>query len=377
MAELRELSSKIDGQISQLRELATAKAWGTYSRHSFVMNLSNVIPGLQELKSLFQLSRNELEKNHAPQAQSVSEQVEELNQLIVVLKRNKEMEQARIQKIKSQSIHSVAETITVPELYSDLEQKTLSALLKSAYGAERIRLAERKREPLMQARGPQKNLLDLLEIKEKEIEDLKRKYEEARNKTFLGLVERESAVEIENQLNLLARNLEGKTATTKKLAEHTKEALAGMHRQLQELEAGVAGAEEMQSQMLGKTFELMTLLKKERDYAKKVLLEIQQETLELRNTYSKELFGLQEEKLSLKSTLEDRHAKEMESLRHELREKASLLKHFQETSFSKEKKVGDLEEENDKLRLVNKMLEKHEKVKEKFLKGTKKKKAVK
>ncbi|MBI4210360.1 MAG: hypothetical protein HY544_02530 [Candidatus Diapherotrites archaeon] len=372
MPEIRELCDRIEAKIAQIREKASARKWAGYSRHGFVANLEAIIPEMQELHSLFQISRNEIEKRLEPTRPELGEHLKELNMLITVLKRNREMEEARIGKMREQGINALAESVTVPDLYSDLEQKVLSTLLKSMYMAERMRVFDRRRQNPAQSKGAQRTIFELLEKKEREIDDLRQKYEETRNKTFLGLLEKENSIQVENELNQLGRSLEGRTAITKKMFESTKEAFESLQRQMQEIEERVSSIDDTESQITGKTFELITMLKKERDYAKKILIEIEHDTIQLRNNYSKELLALQEEKASLRASLEEKYGKEAQELKRELWHRNENLKHLHESLSAREKKLSELEEENHRLRLVNKTLAKHEKVKKAF-KGNRRK----
>ena len=175
MPELGQICDKIERQISAIREKAGERAWANFSRPAFVNNVSGIISQLDELYSLFQIARTEADKNPQASRQDIAAHISDMGQLITVLKRNRQMEEERLDKLRTEGINSIAETVTVPALYSDLEQKVLSMLLKSTYAAERLRVSLRKREPGMQARGAQKNILDLLEKKENELEDLRKK----------------------------------------------------------------------------------------------------------------------------------------------------------------------------------------------------------
>ncbi len=367
MPELRQICEQIEKHISEMREKAGSRPWANYSRPAFVNNLATIIPMMEELYSIFQMARTEAEKNPETQKAELGTHIKEMNLLITVLKRNMHMEEERLGKLKAEGINAIAETVTVPDLYSDLEQKTLSMLLRSTYASERLRVFDRKREPALQARGAQKSILELLEKKETELEDLRGKYEETRRNTFLGLAEKESSIEIENLLNEITRKLEAKTGLLIKQFEGAMENMALAQRKLSELEERLLGVEELESQATGKTFELMTMLKKERDYAKKMLIEIEHETIQLRNTYSKELLGLNEEKISLKNSLEERFSAEIGAMRKELAEKSKTIGHLQEMLGSREKKLEQIEEHNHKLRLSNAALQKHDMVKRHFL----------
>ena len=372
MGEIRELCDKIDDEIADLRQKAGGKSWGDFSRRAFIYNLVNIIPGLEELDELFGDIKKKSGETGEGDRIGVNDHLKEIGSFTAVLKRNKAMEESRMEKMKLQGTEHFADTITVPELYSDLEQKTLGILLKSNYMIERIRIQDRKKSPEMNTRAAQRNVLDILEKKETELAELREKYNETRKNSFLGLVERDSSIEIEQELNELSRNLGAKTALMKKNFETAKGVSEQYQQQLNELEDRIGNVEELEAQLTGKTFELITMLKKERDYVKKVLIEIEQDTIQLRNTYSKELLGLQEEKMSLKNSLDDKYEKQIRELKKDLKDKGELVKHFQDTVSDKEARLIDLEEKNDKLRLINKTLEKHGKVKEHFSKKEKK-----
>ncbi len=372
MPELRELCDKIEQETASLREKVSARKWAELSRRGFIYNVENILPGIEELYALFQIAGQELGKSAESNAPKTIDHERELNQLITSLGRNREMEEARIRKSQEKGLLALAETITVPELYSDLEQKTLSMLLKSNYLAERIRVFERKKEPLMNVKGAQRNVLDLLEKREIELQNLRKKYEDTRKNFFLGLVEKNTTSDLENDMNELARKLETQTALMKKSMETYKETFTELERHNAELEQKTAIIEETQAQMSGKMLDVMTALKKERDYAKKIVMETEHETLQLRNTYSKELLGLQEEKMSIKNALGEKYEKQLGELKRDNKDKTELIRHFQETVLGKERKIAQLEEENLKLALIGKTIEKHQKARETFLKKEKK-----
>ncbi len=367
MSELVEIADKIEQEINALREKAGATQWGKLSRRGFIFNIANILPGLEELYSLFQLARMEMSKEWDATAPEASDHLADLNKLITTLKRNREMEESRLEKMKLQGIEAIAETVTVPELYSELEQKTLAMLLKSSYFVERVRIFGRKKEPALQTKAGQRNVLDLLAKREEEVASLRKKYEETRKNTFLGLLEKETSAEIEGELNEVSRSIESKTALLRKAFDATKMFNEQFSRQLVELEQRVLSVEGLQSQMTAKTFEVITMLKKERDYAKKMLIEIEQETIALRNTYSKELLGFQEEKLSNRNAIEEKHGMESAELRTELRHKNEMLKHFQESVSGKDRKIAEIEQENEKLWVLTKTLHKHQAMREKIL----------
>ncbi len=365
MADLREICDKIEEETADLRGKATAKPWADFTRRAFIYNLVNIVPGMDELHTLFVEAEKEISRSGEAEKLGIEEHVAELEKHIQILKRNKAMEESRMEKLRHHS-SEIADTVAVPELYSDLEQKTLASLLRSNYLIERIRIHDRKKDPITLAKAGQRNVLDLLQKREEELSDLKKKYEETRKNSFLGMAERDSSIEIERELNELSRKLDSRTALMKRNFELLRETTEKYNNQVVELEGRINGVEELGAQLTGKTFELITMLKKERDYVKKVLIEIEQDTIQLRNTYSKELINLQEEKIGIRNSTEERYEKQLKELRHNLREKTELLNSFREMAHNKERKIGQMEEEMDKLRLVAKVVDRHEKAKKAF-----------
>ncbi len=372
MTDLRQISEAIEKEIAILREKVNARKWSELSRDGFVYTIVDILPRLEELNELFTEIDSEIDKSEESSRPEVKEILKDINTLIILLQRNKEMEQSRIKKIKQQNLQGIAETITVPELYADLEQKTLSLLLKCTYIVERIRVFQRKRMPIMNTKAAQRNVLDILEKREDELQSLKKKYDETRKHSFLGMVEKNTANEIEHELNALARKLETQTSLAKKAFESNKIAFQHFERQMMETQELVYGIEELEAQSIGKTFELITMLKKERDYVKKVLIEIEQETIKLRNSYSKELLNIQEEKIAMRNDLEEKYERKITGMRKEIRQNMELLTHFKDTISKKEEKIVELTEKNEKLEIIAHTLKKHGAIKEKFLKEKKK-----
>ena len=99
----------------------------------------------------------------------------------------------------------------------------------------------------------------------------------------------------------------------------------------------------MQARHSEKTSELIAMLKKERDYAKKIVLDIEHETLQLRSTYSKELLNLEEEKARAKNDAYDKFREKSVRQDAELNEKKELIGHMREAVEAKEEKIRLLE----------------------------------
>ena len=124
-----------------------------------------------------------------------------------------------------------------------------------------------------------------------------------------------------------------------------------------------------------KSAELTLLLKKERDFAKKLVLDMEAEVLELRNTYSKELLNLEEAKLKARKDAERELMQRIRKLEDELLAKEELLKHFRDLAKSKDAEARELEERIAFLNAAMQARESKEVKKPKRAKRKKKKKA--
>ncbi|MEM4364150.1 MAG: hypothetical protein QXS90_02630 [Candidatus Diapherotrites archaeon] len=352
----------LEAKVNEIRLEVTKRHWSELSRPGFIFLLSNVVPLLDELFSLFQVVLLELEKSKESFPE-LKAHCDDLSKLVVLLKRNKELEEKRQEKVKAKEI-SFVEDLPSQDLYSDLEQKTLSFLLKSSYMIDRLRIIVRKRDPANKIGVVQKNVLSVLEQREKELEDLRKKYEEIRKSAFFGVVHNDSSVEIENSLNELLRKSETEVALVKKSFESAKSSFESLEKSLVELSSRLSQVEEFQNQVVSKTFELIAMLKKERDYAKRLLMDVEQETLQLRNLYSKELLGLQEEKLNYKNSIEQKFVEEIRQLKRELKERNELVKQLQDAASLREQKIVELEKELEDFKVKHKTLHRHLKIKE-------------
>ncbi len=354
--------SDLESKINEVRLEVIKRHWSELSRPGFIYLLSNLVPLLEDVFALFQSTLLELEKSNE-NIPELKVHLDELSKTIVLLKRNKEMEEKRQEKVKEKPLE-FANDLPSHDLYSDLEQKTLAILLKSVYIIDRLRIVLRKRESTQKLGGVQRNVLSILEEREKELEELRQKYEEIRKNAFFGVVHKDNSVDIENSLNELLRKSEAEVALARKSFESAKTGFESLERGMAELEARLTQTEELQNQTVSKAFELIAILKKERDYAKRLLMDVEHETLQLRSVYSKELLGLQEEKLNYRNSIEQKFVDEIKSLKRELKERNDLIKQLQEAAISRENKIIELEKEMDTLKAKHKTFSRHLKIKE-------------
>ena len=367
---LKNRVSECSQKISSLHSNVSASHWGDFDRIVFVNNLSKNISELSTIKSLFEQIQEQLEKQPLQNAPDCSEITGEFEKTLSVLKKNLSFEKPK--KSRAKEI-SALEKDSHPELYSSLQQKVLSLLLKTRYLNERLNIFASKQEHgSLSAKSTGKQILELLENKENELQDLKTKYDGIRKKSFMGLIEEKSSVDLESDIGDLNRLL----AENYAFFEHS---LSNAARQMEFLQNSFLDAKqkftsikEALADYSSKSIELSKVLKKERDYAKKIVLDIEHETMQLRGSYTKEILGLQEAKLLAKREAEEKLGRRITELQKQLSEKEDMLHRFKKIAEEKMAKESRLEEQVRQMRMLVKTKQKHDSVKANFRKKTEK-----
>ncbi len=366
MARDEKLVFEIGEKIDELQKSISQHPWRNASRIVFANALEKSVSGLEELQKLFAEAVSEINRDPKEGKPDLKPFLKELEKLLEVLEKNQRFE--RQKKAKAGVVNELEKQET-PELYADLEQRILGLLLKARYSLERMTIFLRKQglKPLTQ-KSSARQVMHVLERKEDELQDLREKYEGIRKKSYLGYLEEESIADLEQELGKLSRSMTLGADELEKSVSFHRSQIEYIENSYAELKQKVSTLEENFLNYSEKSEELIKNLKKERDYAKKIVLDVEHETLQLRNTYTRELLSLEETKLAAKKEAEKKFEAENKRLRREVLEQADLLKHFRKIAEDRLKKEHELEERIKKLTLIAKTQEKHENVK-KALKG--------
>ena len=344
MAAVEMLTEKLGEEIQLLHERVDAKPWGSYTRTSFVYSLTHTVRALEEIAALIEQIMLEFRKEGLSGYPDSVTTTKEIHELILVLKRNQRMEEdalanrkARIAELGDAPIHE--------EQYASLEQRVLSVLLKTRYLTERTGVYLKKQGTSgFSHSGKTRNILELLEQKETELQQMKGKYEEIRNRSALGTIEQESAADLEKELGEISSRLAGEDSRIEDGIISFRKQLEMLNVKQAELTEKIRGIREMQARHSEKTAELIAMLKKERDYAKRIVLDIENETLQLRNTYSRELLSLEDEKIRAKNDAYEKFKERVGKQGNELNESRELARHLREAVEAREQKIRLLED---------------------------------
>ncbi len=330
-------------QVDELHSLIISREWRQFSRQDFIEVLEKSIAMLTELKHSLERAQKLIGLETAGEKPEIWGLLEEAEKLAALLEKNKRFELHKASRAREINLLEKEES---PGVYNAIEQKMLAFLLKARYAVERVNIFFRKQagSPFQIEKGTTKNLLSLLEKKETEIEELKGKYADIRKKSYLGYVEEQSVADMEMEINETARTMAGEMEKLNhNISSHGKQ-LDYIQANYAELKEKLAAIEEKFSSFMQKSIELSGMLKKERDYAKRIVLEIEHETLQLRNTYTRELLSLQEEKAKAKKEAEKMFHEKMGKLEMGLEKSEKDAEHFRETAAERMQRIKELEQ---------------------------------
>ncbi len=337
------LENKVEKAIVSINELHDTIAkvnWATLKRDGFVFELEH---SDKRLKDIY-LALNEINKElklllekNTPTLDSI---LSELSREMTIIESNIIMEKKK--KLRQEMVNAL-ESVDVPDLYSSLQQKILSLSLKLRYNIDRIKnfLSARKM-PFVKKGSTAKHLLDALSMKEQELNELKQKSLELKRKSYFGNVTEKTIADIESELHEMDKKLnETVTETSKSLKTHFAQ-INYVEGSFIDLKKRVEEIDATHSQFSKKALEVIRELKKERDFAKTLALEMEHETHSRRNEYTKQILSIEEKKNAIEERLAEKHDKETEHIKRQLEEKSAALKHAHKLIEKLENEVKEL-----------------------------------
>jgi len=323
MTSLSEKADVVISEINAMHDSVSRTNWAELNRRGFVFELEQ---SSSRAKSIY-LKMDELNREVKllleRGAPSIDDFLSEAARELTVLESNLVMEKKK--KLRQELVNQ-HEPIEVPELYSSLQQKIISLALKMRYNSDKLRnfLISRK-SPFQKSGSVSKNLLEALQKKEDELNELKSKNSELKRKTYFGLVEEKSVAEIESEFHALDKKLSESVLEAKKSLKSHLAQIKYVEGSFAELSRYIEDIESIHLSFLDKSVEVLGELKKESDFAKRMALELEHETMEKRSEYTKEILSLEEKKLAIEEKVSSKYEKELSDLKKRLDEKTTAL----------------------------------------------------
>ncbi len=323
MATLEEHVNLCVKEVNTLHEAASRTNWAELNREGFVFELEQNTMRLRELYLKFDEINRELRLLMEKNTPDVDTLITEMAREITVLEANISMEKKK--KLKSELVNE-KEPTEMPELYSSLQQKILTLALKARYNIDKVsNFISARKLPFVRRGSTARNLLDALQQKDNELNEVKQKNIELKRKTYFGLAQEKSIAEIELELNEMDKRLEESVNEAKKSMKTHIAQINYVEGSFAHLKTKIDEIEAMHSAFTHKTIELIKDLKKERDFAKTLALEIENETMHSRQEYTREVLGMEEKKQALEEKMRERFEKELNSMKKQLDEKETAL----------------------------------------------------
>ncbi len=369
MNNTEQLVEEFVEKINSLHETVSVRNWREMPREIFVEALGESVKELRGLKEKTEkIIKETAGEEDAP---DLNELLREFSKEMPFLERNLALEKGR----KPSEKINIKDRAEMPELYGSVEQKIITLLLRCRYSAERMIIFIRKKKGRpIEGKSAARDILKLLGKKEEELQSLKKKYDIVRKKSYLGTVEEETSSDREQELFEASRLMEKASTELNTEMKGQKKEIEAVQYAYKQLESKLGEQRETFDRFAAKSFEIITLLKKERDYAKKIVLDVEHETLQLRTAYSREIINMQEEKSNAKKEAEEKYERRLLALKEEVKKSEDLMQHFRTMAEGKSKELDEVKEKLTTARLLLSVKKKHNAVKKAFAGKEKKKK---
>ena len=341
-----ELLVGLTEKISYLTVKLRDSNWASLSRLGFVREAGNCLDKMTGIRK----NLEELEHVLSAEKLGINPLLSDLKKIEKLIEKNVHFEHEK--KSDFVGIHPRTQE-EHPELFASLQQSVLSIMLKTRFLVERSAIFVQRNAPSAEAVGEateRKEIIQLLEQKEAELQQLREQYDNVRKHTILGFAHEENAAETEQDMQKLARKFESEKRELKHRASEFRSIISGLQSEFLQLSDKLEENERAFSEYVDKSEELIMLLKKERDYSKKIVLDIENDVMQLRAKYSNELLKMEESKAKARGEATVDARKAIGKLQLELEDKEELLRHFKELAKRKEKESLEL---NEKLSYVN------------------------
>ncbi|MBU0636104.1 hypothetical protein KKE06_03695 [Candidatus Micrarchaeota archaeon] len=370
MNRIEKSAVEVQKKCGELAGMLKDQQWPSLDKKGFELAAGNALGNLKQI----QKDLSQLEKFLAFETMETEKDVKQKNSelvgLVKLLQKNMELEQKKSTS-KLADFDFLPEDKKYNENFSALQHQTATTLLQTNYAMEKLLLESKKDDfAPTNEKSTSKSLIELLKTREDEIQALKKNYSQARRDSLMGSAAIEGVADIEADLQQTNQKIAVHQHRLEESLKYHGQNTEKMFQSAGQLRNETSALQQLLWNHFQKSQELVTQLKKERDFARQLALDTEMETLGLRSQYSHELLGLQEKIAHARNQHKREFEVRLEKLEKELDHKSQMVAHFRETASNQSKTIHALEEKNKHYRLLFDTREKHEKIK-KHLKSKK------
>ncbi|MCD6434323.1 MAG: hypothetical protein J7L14_01800 [Candidatus Diapherotrites archaeon] len=341
-----QVSDRIFVALNELDKVASGN-WRELSKREFSARIEEALQRLNKLRKL--INEAKLKAKLKGIKVDVGTFEDNLDKLIIFLERNLKLEKAKDWTKKLQREISEEEK----ELQREVQRKILEFVITSRIALERILIGLRK-----QIVVPESNAIKLLEMKEKEIQELRAK----RTTQNFGQKTEETSEELRSEFSEYAAEIKSKASEFSReliqearVVERAANEIAKISSKYSELYNSLIEAIE-------KAKETIKLLQKEREDARNAVMQIEAETIRLRNAYANELLGLQAERERIRKEIEAEFKEKLNELEKRNKEKEAIIEQLKISLSEKNSEINSLKEELHYTKNLLKAIENEKKV---------------
>lgn len=342
MEKLEEKVNNLINEINNAYDSLNRTNWKKLNQEGFVFELDRNYKKLKNLLLDIEETNRELKLLMEKNTPQLDQLILELHKQLSIIETNLSMEKSK--KFKESTLDFL-ENREVPELYDSIQQKIFSLILRSRNEIEKVKtfLLARETSPVQKG-STTKALIEILQKQEEELKKAKEQNLNLKRKTFFGNIEEISTAEIEKELHETDKNLSESINETKKALKNHLAQINYVEGSFSALKNEVEKIEEQHSFFTKKSLELIKDLKKERDFARKIALEVEQETITVRNSYTHQLLDFEKRKNELEEKIKQKYLKEIQNTKKELEEKSLALVNLMKLVEEQEKTIQKLKQ---------------------------------
>ncbi len=339
MSETRLVLDQLQDELHKLKS-APLIPWNQANRAQLIEKLHEWHTHTQHVGELLTLLQIEQLKNAALKDVDVREAETFVKKTGEMLERN-----IRFEKDKNNRKIDLTEKITTPALGAEIEARMHRQWMALQRVNEHMHIALRKsyadEKPVA---GMEGDLFSLIRVKEEELQKIKGERDQLKREKYFGPTEKYSLTEMENELHELMQEFTINKHDVFSHLENGKKKIDEYAQHHTHLEHKAKKLEHLVHELQKKHITMLSMLKKERDHARKIALDMESETASLRAMYSKELLSLEDRKHAIKKESEAKHAQTIAQLERKTREQEALIREMDAMVREKERQIGRMAE---------------------------------